>query len=113
MSETPQIDDPTLVINTLAARIRELESALARQQAEQHAATPAQVAGFFRWLRARAVDPLYVGAAPDDKARQALVGDAGWPLITEEVAQQLLEEVRFLSTTPLPEEARDTLRRTL
>lgn len=111
MTQSAVIDDPEMVINTLAARVRELESALARQKAEYRAALPEQAVGILRWMRARSVIPLYVGPAPDEKAKSNFVGDKGCPLMTDEMATKLLGEVWFLDDAPMTEEVKDAIRK--
>lgn len=110
-AETATINDPATVIDALSAKIRGLEYAIARQQAEQHADRPAQIADALRWMRARGVIPLYVGTVPDEEVKGNFIGEGrSMSIMNDEVAAIALEQVWFLSGAPIPEEAKDALR---
>lgn len=108
MAETVQLEDTSAVINALTVRVKSLERALERQAEEHRAALPGYFDSMLRWLRARAVIPLYVGHLPDEEARKYFEGDS---LASNEAAIRALEQVWFLENAPIPDEAKDALRK--
>lgn len=111
MPETVNLENPIAVINTLTARIKDLEASIERQDREHRAALPSQMKYMLKWMRARAVIPLYVGTMPDNKVKMEFVGDRRGQLVTDEIAAEVLDQVWFLSGAPMPEDAKDALRK--
>lgn len=106
MPEAVNLEDPIAAINTLTARIKHLEAVIERQAREHRAALPGHMKGMLLWMRARAVIPLYVGTLPDDELRMAFIGHGA-----DEVTATVLQQVWFLSGAPMPEDAKDALRK--
>lgn len=109
MTETVTIENPGKVIDAITARISQLEGQLAFQIAENRRAAPERYADILRWMRKRAVIPLYVGDQDADTLRtKEFVGDE---LISEEAADKAFKQVWLLDNAPVTQEVKDAMRK--
>lgn len=108
MSEKVAIENPGKVINVLTARVSQLEGQLDFQLAENRRAAPERYADLLRWMRMRAVIPLYVGPQDEESIRKDFVGGE---LISDEAAQKVFEQVWYLDRAPVPRDVKEALRK--
>jgi len=109
MTKTVTIENPGKVIDTLTARISKLENQLAFQIAENRRAAPERDVDLLRWMRKRAVIPLYVGDQDAEMLKtKEFVGDE---LISQEVADKAFKQVWLLDNAPVTQDVNDAMRK--
>lgn len=81
---------------------------LAFQIEENRQAAPSRYADLLRWMRKRAVIPLYVGDHADTLRAKEFVGDE---LISEDAAENAFKQVWFLDNAPVTQDVKDAIRK--
>lgn len=98
----PELEDPIAVINSMQARIDQLERQLRLERGAAQATHETLVCESVRRLRMHCIIPLYVGADDFDKVREDVRRSS--PLLVSAI-----EEMWLLKDAPVSDEAKSAL----